>query len=156
DNVSSIVGWLVKDCVIGFAWVLNVDHYALIGDNRTASLSAGWDGEEALELASVFTIARDSVEPVIGIQSVTVGGNPHPTVAVECQAIWAGDRRDFLLVEAADVGGCFLRIAADQKEIAGRGLAGVVIFNLLHAAVLIVFARCPFLRAFFAIFLACT
>src|SRR5699024_2049590 len=153
SSVRPIGGWRVKGGVLGFGWVLNGDDYALICATRTASLSAGWDGEEALELASVFTIGRDSVEPVIGIQSVTVGGNPHQTVVVECQVIWAGDRRDFLLVEAAEVGGCFLRIAADQKEVPGRGLAGVVIFTFHDEAVLIFVDRCPFLRAFLALFL---
>ena len=72
-TVRPMRGGLFKSRVIGLTRVLNVDHDALIGHDRAAGLSAGWDSEEALELASILSLGRHRVQTIIGAERITVG-----------------------------------------------------------------------------------
>ncbi len=50
-------------------------------------------------------------------------------MVVEGQVVRAGNRGDLGLIETAEVGVGFIRVAADQEEVPGEGLAGVVIIK---------------------------
>src|SRR5699024_236625 len=90
--VRPVGGRLFEGGVVVLAWVLDVHHDALVGDNRTTGLRSHRDGEEAAGLTAVFALQPDRVQAVVAVQGVAVGGDPQVAVGIEGQVIRAGDR----------------------------------------------------------------
>src|SRR5882757_2625528 len=76
----------------------------VVGDDRAARFCASRHGQELLGLTAIWPVERDGEQPVVGLQSVAVGGDPHVAVAVEREVVRARDRADLRLVEAGEVG----------------------------------------------------
>ena len=130
-------GGLFEGGVVVLAWVLDVHHDALVGDNRTTGLRSHRDGEEAAGLTAVFALQPDRVEAVVAVQGVAVGGDPQVAVGIEGQVIRAGDRGNLGLIEAAEVGLGLLRVATDQQQVPGELLPRVLVVELHDQAVLV-------------------
>ena len=130
-------GWFLEGRVVVFAWVLNVHHHALFGDDRTTGFRGHWDGQEAADFTAVFALKSNRVQAVVAFESIAIRGDPQVAVSVECQVVRAGNRGDLGLVEPTEVGFGLCRITTDQQQVPGELLAGVLVVDLHDQPVLV-------------------